>query len=137
MAESLTETLIRHEGMRLKPYHDSVGKLTIGIGRNLDDNGISQEEALLLLSNDIDQSRAELLRAYPWVASLNQTRQEALINMLFNLGLPRFSRFRKMLAALEDGDFDQAAQEMLDSRWAEQVKGRAIELARRIAQGRV
>ena len=137
MAESLTDTLIRHEGMRLEPYQDTVGKLTIGVGRNLDDNGISREEALLLLSNDIDQARAELLSCYPWVASLNQTRQDALINMVFNLGMPRFSKFRKMLAAMEEGDFDQAAQEMLDSRWAEQVKGRAIELARRMAMGSV
>lgn len=137
MAESLTDTLIRHEGMRLEPYQDTVGKLTIGVGRNLDDNGISREEALLLLSNDIDQARVELLSCYPWVANLNQTRQEALINMVFNLGMPRFSKFRKMLAAMEEGDFDQAAQEMLDSRWAEQVKGRAIELARRMAMGSV
>lgn len=135
MAESLSEMLIRHEGLRLKPYQDSVGKLTIGIGRNLDDVGLTKQEALQLLANDIHQARTELFRCYPWAQTLNQTRQDALVNMVFNLGMPRFSLFRKMLAALQDADFDLAAKEMLDSRWAEQVQGRAHELADLIQRG--
>ena len=135
MSESLTETLIRHEGLRLRPYTDSVGKLTIGVGRNLDDLGISREEALLLLEHDIARARTELLRCYPWVEQLNPVRQNTLVNMVFNLGLPAFSGFRKMLAALQDGDFQLAAKEMLDSRWASQVHGRANELAEWIERG--
>ncbi|MET4696708.1 glycoside hydrolase family protein [Endozoicomonas lisbonensis] len=137
MSESLTETLIRHEGIQLRPYTDTVGKLTIGVGRNLDDLGITRDEALVLLANDIARARSELIRCYPWVEQLNPVRQDALVNMVFNLGLPAFSGFRKMLAALQDRNFEQAAKEMLDSRWATQVHGRASELADRIERGRV
>ena len=134
MAESLREMLIRHEGLRLKPYQDTVGKLTIGVGRNLDDVGITHQEAMALLDNDIQTARSELLNCYPWVKHLDQTRQDVLVNMVFNLGLPRFSGFRKMLVALQENNYDRAAQEMLESRWARQVHGRAYELAN-IMQG--
>ena len=125
----LEKTLARHEGLRLKPYLDTVGKLTIGYGRNLDDNGISEEEALIMMRNDIAVSHAELSQ-YGWFRQLDEGRQGILINMHFNLGLPRLLTFRKMIAALDKGDYNEAAEQMLDSRWAEQVGNRAVELAR-------
>ncbi len=135
MTESLRKLLVRHEDIKLKLYRDSVGKMTIGVGRNLDDNGISKEEALHLLDNDLREITAELFAAYPWVSTLKVPRQDALIDMAFNLGLPRFGKFKKMLAALENQDYRVAALEMLDSKWARQVGNRAIELANMVEQG--
>ena len=124
----------RHEGVRLHPYRDSVGKLTIGVGRNLDDVGISEEEAQLLLRNDLTQISAELA-AQPWFSALDRARRLALIDMGFNLGLPRLLQFKRMIAALEAGDWQHAADEMLDSRWAAQVGARARELAQIVRSG--
>lgn len=135
MNESLEDSLIRHEGLRLKPYRCTAGKLTIGIGRNLDDTGISEAEARLMLRNDIVAAEHQLKATFPWFTTLDPLRQQILINMAFNLGLPRLRRFRRMLAAVEQGDYQQAAIEMLDSRWARQVKGRADELARWMRNG--
>lgn len=130
----LTKQLMRDEGLRLKPYRDTVGKLTIGVGRNLDDNGITEDEAAYLLQNDIAVSERELSRL-PWFSGLDDVRKGAIINMHFNLGLPRLLTFRKMIAALDAGDYEQAANEALDSRWAEQVGDRAVRLARQIKTG--
>ena len=132
----LQEMLIRHEGIRLKPYRDTVGKLTVGVGRNLDDVGITREEALMLLDNDIDKVRREVRRTFPWFAGLNPVRQNVVLNMVFNLGLPRFRRFTKTIAAVKAKHWDEAARQMLDSRWAEQVGRRARELAEMIKTGR-
>ena len=132
----LQEMLIRHEGIRLKPYRDTVGKLTVGVGRNLDDVGITREEALMLLNNDIDKVRREVRRTFPWFASLNPVHQNVVLNMVFNLGLPRFRRFTKTIAAVKAKHWDEAARQMLDSRWAEQVGRRARELAEMIKTGR-
>jgi len=132
----LQEMLIRHEGIRLKPYRDTVGKLTVGVGRNLDDVGITREEALMLLNNDIDKVRREVRRTFPWFASLNRVRQNVVLNMVFNLGLPRFRRFTKTIAAVKAKHWEEAARQMLDSRWAEQVGRRARELAEMIKTGR-
>lgn len=130
----LTKQLIRDEGCKLVPYRDTVGKLTIGIGRNLDDNGITQDEANYMLQNDIALSVKELSQ-YGWFKRLDEVRQGALINMHFNLGLPRLLTFRKMIAALDAQDFKRAANEALDSRWANQVGARADRLARQLVTG--
>lgn len=135
MIETLEDTLIRHEGLRLTPYRCTAGKLTIGIGRNLDDVGISEAEARLMLRNDIVNAEAELRRAFSWFDRLSPLRQQVLVNMAFNIGLPRLKGFRNMLAALERGDYNRAAVEMLDSRWARQVKSRAVELSDWMRQG--
>ena len=133
--ETLEDTLIRHEGLRLKPYRCTAGKLTIGIGRNLDDIGISEAEARLMLRNDIISAELQLQSSFPWFRRLDPLRQQILTNMAFNLGIPRLRRFRRMLANIERGDYERAADEMLDSRWAQQVKGRATELARWMRSG--
>ena len=127
--DAIMADLQRDEGLRLKPYRDSVGKLTIGFGRNLDDVGITEREAEILLDNDIAKTVADLDRALPWWRDLPPFRQRGLINMAFNLGLPRLLTFKKMLTALEAGDGERAAIEALDSIWAGQVKGRADRIA--------
>ena len=132
----LKKVLIRHEGLRLKPYRDTVGKLTIGVGRNLEDRGITKEEALFMLHNDIKAVIEELDRRIPWWRELDDIRQEVLVNMAFNLGVPRLMRFKRFLSALERRDYEKAAEEMLDSRWAEQVKRRAKELAYAMRHGK-
>jgi len=124
----LIEMLKRHEGLRLKPYKCTAGKLSIGYGRNLEDMGISEVEAMVMLRNDIEQCYEEL-SVFSWFEDLDQVRQEALINMLYNLGLPTFLQFKKTLKFVAEGKYSQAAAEMLDSKWATQVGDRANELA--------
>ena len=128
----LRNQVIRHEGYRKFPYKDTVGKLTVGYGRNLDDSGISQSEAGRLLDNDLYTARQELLRNFAWLDSLPEPVNLALVNMCFNLGITRLRGFKKMLAAIEAGDWSTAADEALDSKWAEQVGDRAKELANQI-----
>lgn len=136
MADKLTEMLVDHEGMRRKPYRCTAGKLTIGVGRNLDDRGISPDEAMYMLANDIKDSRRELSAAFPWFDKLDEVRQAVLIDMCVNLGLSRLQGFRNTLALIGVGKYEAAAQEMLDSKWAEQVGRRAQRLSRMMATGR-
>lgn len=120
--------LIRHEGLKLKPYKCSANKLTIGVGRNIEDNGISESEAMLLLDNDVAFFKSEAEK-FHWFKDLNEVRKDVVINMIFNLGVPRFLGFKKMIAAMQSKKFNDAAKEMLDSKWAKQVGKRAEELA--------
>ncbi len=124
----LKKLIIKHEGFKTKPYVDTVGKITIGVGRNLEDVGLSRREVMMLLENDIYRCEKEA-NTFPWFKSLPLAKQDAIISMLFNMGLTRFMGFKKMIAALEAGDYHQAASEMLDSKWAQQVGHRAVELA--------
>ena len=121
--------LVGHEGLRLKPYRDTVGKLTIGVGRNLDDAGVTEDEAKVLLDNDVTRVWKSLTNALPYFGSLDDDRQHVLIDMAFNLGLAGLANFKRMLAAVEARDFSLAAREMLDSKWASQVGQRAKTLA--------
>lgn len=129
------EQLKRHEGLSLKLYKCTANKSTIGYGRNLDDRGITLAEADLMLEHDIDEC-LRLSSQLPVYSSLNQVRQVVVINMLFNLGLPRLLGFTNMWAAIQAGDYAKAADEMLDSKWAAQVGERAIELADMMRSGR-
>ena len=133
---SLKGMLIKHEGLRLFPYLCPAGKLTVGVGRNLTDTGISIDEAMDLLENDISRVTRELEDNFPWFMVLNKARREALVDMCFNLGLSRFRKFSKMIEALQRDDFAIAAKEMLSSRWAQQVGKRAAELARIMLEGK-
>lgn len=123
------DDLKRDEGLRLKPYRDTVGKLTIGYGRNLDDVGITEDEAEYMLEGDIEHVLEQLDRTLPWWNDLNESRKRALVNMAFNLGIGGLLKFKKMLAALKAGDYEHAAVEALDSRWAKQVGQRADRIA--------
>lgn len=126
---TVEELLVHHEGLRLKPYRDSANKWTIGIGRNLSDSGISEEEAFYLLGHDVQRVSRELDQNLPWWRELSEVRQKVMVSMAFNLGIAGLLGFREMLSAAEDGDYSSAAQHMLGSRWAAQVGRRALELA--------
>ena len=127
--ERLYADLKRDEGMKLFPYVDTVGKISIGCGRNLSDNGISEQEATNMFYNDISRTSAELDDKIPLCSDMPEPAQRGLCNMAFNLGWPRLSQFRMMLAALETSDWEAAATEALDSTWAKQVGGRATRIA--------
>lgn len=133
--ELLTAELERDEELRLKPYRDSLGNLSIGIGRNLDDEGISRHEALMMLANDIDKRVRLLDEHLPWWRSLDEVRSRVIVNMCFNLGIGGLLGFRRMLAALKAGDYDTAADEMADSKWARQVGDRAVRLVAMMRAG--
>lgn len=130
----LASELVRDEGLRLKPYTDSVGKTTIGVGRNLTGVGISQDEAFALLQHDIDRVDDWLDKNLPWWTLLSDSRQRVLANMTFNMGGVILS-FQKFLTALKSGDYKTAAEEMLDSVWSKQVGARAVRLAQMMEQG--
>lgn len=127
--------LQRHEGIRLMPYTDTVGKITIGVGRNLSDNGITPEEADFLMTNDIAQTEDELGRAFPWFRELDSVRQAAMVNIGFNLGLTRLLTFKKALTAMAHHQYGLAGDEFFDSLWARQVGRRASELCAQIRTG--
>lgn len=135
LKDEFEEMLIRHEGLKLKPYKCTAGKLTIGVGRNLDDNGITEAEAIMMLKYDIEVARSALLR-YGWFVTMDSIRQEAIINMVFNLGMTRFLQFKKTIAHLQNKEWNLAADEMLRSKWAEQVGNRAKEIAKIIVTGK-
>lgn len=154
--EHLLEELVKHEGLRLQVYQDTLGIDTIGIGRNLKDRGISKEEldeldiptighvyeygiteadAMVLAENDVQIVEEELLRAHPCVEDLDAVRQLVLVDMAFNMGVPRLCKFVKMWNAIHENKFDAASKEMLDSRWANQVKSRSVKLANAMHNG--
>ena len=141
MTESLLNRiksqLVRHEGLRLKPYRCTAGKLTIGIGRNFDDCGISQKEAYAMLERDILDCEQQLLDEIPDVyTGLDEVRQSVLLNMCFNLGLKGLLQFKNTLAFIASGDWERAANNMLASKWAKQVGMRAIELSELMRKGK-
>lgn len=133
--KNLREMLERHEGFRPKPYRCTEGKLTIGIGRNLEDVGITKDEARVLLSNDIERCIFEASK-FPWFNSLSSVRQDVVLSMLFNMGLAGFLEFRKMIDAINRSDYETAANEMIDSDWRHQVGMRAVELSQMMRSGR-
>ena len=135
MNEKLIYRLIKEEGMCLKPYRCSKGKLTIGVGRNLDDKGLSNEEALFLLQNDIQEAITSLKKEFPFFQSLSMDRQIVLIDMCFNLGINRLKGFKKMIKAIEEKDYSLASKEMLSSLWAKQVGARSKDLAHLMETG--
>lgn len=133
---ALRAMLLRHEGLRTKPYRCTAGWLTIGVGRNLETKGISREEALYLLDSDIAAFTTDVLRRWPWTATLDDARFDAVADMCFNMGCAGVGQFVEFLGALQAHDYEAAARAMLDSRWAQQVGGRARELAEMIRTGR-
>lgn len=122
---SLREDLIRDEGLRLKAYQCTAGKTTIGVGRNLDDVGITEREAMALLDNDLIRVSAQLDKELPWWKSRSQSTQDAMANMCFQLGLHGLLGFKSMLSCLQAGDYEGARRHALDSAWAKQTPERA------------
>jgi len=133
--ERLEALLVDHEGERLKPYRCTQGFLTIGVGRNLDAKGISQEESRFMLANDIRDAERDARTFFPEFGYLTANRQIVLIDMAFNLGLGGLVKFRNFRYALEKRDYTTAAAEMLNSRWSGQVGRRAETLARMMRDG--
>ena len=137
LLERIKEQLVRHEGLRLKPYRCTAGKLTIGIGRNLDDCGISQSEDYVMLINDIMNCEKQLQSKIPDIYNgLDEVRKSVLLNMCFNLGINGLLGFKNTLAFVKAGDWERAANGMLVSRWAKQVGRRAIELSELMRKGK-
>lgn len=131
----LIQMIKHHEGLRLKPYRCTAGKWTIGYGRNIEDNGISEAEADLMLLSDIKSTVKTLRDNLPFFTGLSPNRQDALTDMCFNLGWTRFSGFKRMLGAIYEEDYARAAGEMLDSKWAKQTGRRALRLADIMKEG--
>lgn len=150
------DKLVEHEGIVLNVYKDSLGIDTIGIGRNLKDRGISKEEldymdipsietvyqhgiteadARYLAMNDIKIVENELVRVHKCVEELDSVRQLILMDMAFNMGVPRLCKFKKMWNAVHEGNFEAASLEMMDSRWARQVGRRASKLSEAMKSG--
>ena len=142
MESKLKEQLILHEGLRLNAYKCPADKWTIGVGKNLEANPLSQEEmlevlkevgiteeiAMRWLEKEIRQVKRQLAN-YEWYTSQSEIRRRVLIDMAFNLGISGLLSFQNMIGALEVGNYEVAAEEMLDSRWSEQVGKRAERLA--------
>ena len=155
LSDEFVEMVAKHEGVVLEPYRDILGISTIGIGRNLEDGGITdvelnyigktledileqgltREEAYYLCRNDISNVEKELLERKPVVNQLDSVRQMCLVDMGFNMGVPRLMKFVKMWGAIEVGDFYEASEQMLDSRWATQVGKRSEDLAEMMKLG--
>lgn len=142
VVHSAINQLILHEGLRLKPYQCTAGKTTIGIGRNLDDVGITEDEAMLMLHNDMVNTVREIVGVYPAFGDDLPARQVALIDFVFNLGITRARKFKKFWAALNCGDFQAASKELLTnsagdapSKYAQDVGQRAWRVANQIRTG--
>ena len=134
----IIEILRKHEGVETHAYVDTVGKVTIGVGRNIDKNGglgLSQQEIDYLLSGDVKRVEAELSQAFIWYDDLDDARKDAMMDMAFNMGLPRLRKFKRALAAMSARLYEIAAVEFLDSRWAKQVGHRAITISEMIRTG--
>lgn len=135
--KKLIDMLRRQEGVSKWAYEDHLGYITVGVGRCLDPEkglGLSDDEIDYLLQNDITRCYQEL-DVFSWFHDLDQVRQEAIVSMLFQLGLPKFLAFKKTLAYLAEGKYEKAATEMLDSKWAKQTPNRANEISYMIETG--
>jgi lysozyme len=136
MYYQLKKLLIKHEDKRNNPYLDTLEKITIGIGRNLTDRGIDDKEIEILFSNDVSYFYDKLSENYPWFLNLTINRQIALIDMAF-MGFKSFQSFKRMIKALENTDFDLAAFEVLNSKYALQVGQRAEDIANILRTGEI
>ena len=141
--DKLIKQIKKHEGSvkekgKHTPYQDHLGYETIGYGRLIDPKiggGLADHEAEYLLMNDLD-TYMTAAKTYDWYAGLNDARKAVIVNMLFNMGQTNFNKFLKMKQALDEGDFSEAAKQMLESKWAKQVKGRAVELSKQMETGK-
>ena len=153
--EDLIKQIAHHEGVVLKVYKDSLGIDTIGIGRNLEHRGIAdlelahmektmseiykkgitEEDAYFLAHRDIEIVEEELSASRSVVKELDAIRQRVLVDMAFNMGIPRLNKFFRMWNAINERDYEGAAIEMLDSLWARQVKSRSDTLAYAMKHG--
>lgn len=127
--DTLKQQLRIDEDVRVKPYVDTAGKITIGVGHNLSDKGLSLPMIDELLDLDINEALIMLDRAIPWWRDRPENVQQVLANLMFNLGSARFAGFKKTIKLLELKQYKSASVELLNSTWAKQVGSRAIRLA--------
>jgi lysozyme len=132
----LSKQLEVDEGRRRRLYKDTVGKLTIGVGRNIEDRGLRDDEIDLMLSNDIDEAIGIARALVVNFDQLDDVRQEVVTNMALNLGMTRLGGFKQFIGALLRFDFQRATTEMMDSKWYEQVGERGKRLARAMREGK-
>lgn len=128
LINKLKNHLLLDEGYRQFPYKCSAGKLTIGIGRNIEDVGITKEEADYLLENDIMEVITDLRKIFENFDNLPEEVIYVLCNMRFQLGYGTFRKFKNFIKAIKAESFDEAARQMTDSRWYRQVPNRANRL---------
>lgn len=144
--DALAAQLVIDEALRLKPYDDATGKelkpgdivkgkISIGIGRNLSDVGITKSEAAMLFGADIDNVEADLDRFLPWWRGMSDVRRQVIANMCFNMGINKLQGFVNTLRAMKQGDYKAAAAGMRNSLWAKQVGARAERLAKMMEEG--
>ncbi|KKN72271.1 hypothetical protein LCGC14_0412220 [marine sediment metagenome] len=135
LPRELLDMIRRHEGYRARPYVCSAGKITIGVGHNLTDKGLPShiiEELFLLDVTDAIKDAEDCVQN---IRFLSEPRQNVIVDMVFNLGKTRFLKFVKFIAAVERNDFQDAAVEMLNSRWYAQVGSRAKRLRQMMLEG--
>jgi lysozyme len=128
MVAKLRRSLVHHEDLKHFPYVDTKGKITIGIGYNLTDRGMPDDWINKQYNADVEYFYNQLHENFPWFVNLNSDRQIVLVDMCF-MGWKRFLEFGNMITALSESNWEKAADEMLNSLWAEEVKGRSTELA--------
>ena len=131
--DRLKKQLVVHEGLELKPYKCTANKTTIGVGRNIEEVGISEDEAMYLLNNDIKNVVAQCQATFSWFDGLTDIRKEAIVNLVFNMGLSTFCKFKKTISYIEQGLYELAGTELLDSNYARQVGQRSVDVANMIA----
>lgn len=147
MTESFIDRIIRHEGKKLFVYDDATGKPitkgsrvignpTIGIGRCLNTKGITEQEALYLFNNDIEEIKQQVAKALPWTYGLDEVRRGILAEMAFQMGINGLLKFKNTLAYVKAGDWANASKNMLLSAWAEQTPERAKEMAGLMLRGK-
>lgn len=128
--------LERDEARKNKPYRDSVGKLTIGVGHNLDDKPLSNAVIDLILKEDVADAERDLYAALPWAKDLSEPRRGALINMVFNMGIGGVLTFKNTLKAMQEGRWADVKRGILDSKYAQQVGPRAHRVAQQLEEDR-
>ena len=130
----LIKQIKEHEGLVLKPYKCPVGKLTIGYGHNLEDNGLTKTACEYILMEDIEEAKKNLYAVFTkdFFDTLKDNQKIALIDMMFNLGLSRFLTFKKFILAVKNKDFIKASAEIINSRAYQQNKHRYKKLSEQI-----
>tara|TARA_R110002049_G_scaffold127881_5_gene285053 strand:- start:41 stop:466 length:426 start_codon:yes stop_codon:yes gene_type:complete len=133
--DKMIQQIRSDEGEKLKVYRCSEGYLTIGVGRNLETNGISKDEAEYLLMNDLANVEQSLNRHGLLIGDHNDARKAVLYNMCLQLGITGLLKFHHTIAAFQAEDYRQCAEEMMDSRWALQTPKRAKRLSDQMLTG--
>jgi lysozyme len=134
--EKLRNLLIRHEGKRSMPYRCTMGRLTIGVGHNLEARPLSDLVQMMILDEDIDWTLKACVDAFAWFNSVDMVRQDVVVDMAFQIGIEGLKEFKNFCAAMSAQNYEKAAEEMMSSRWAKQTPNRALELQTMMRSGK-